>query len=508
VKLIPRTRGGALLRFALAGVLMITCVAAATAVAGLLQVQNIVNALNGDKAIKVSEIQDLPALGAPETILAIGTDRRLGTKIFGNTDTMMLIRLDANSSTINVISIPRDLEVHLPGYGGQRINAAYTIGGPDLLLRTLRAQVFPGLVVNHIVILTFGGFEKLIDGIGCVYGDVDHRYYNNTALTDYSSIDIQPGYQKMCNSDALAFVRFRHTDSDIVRNARQQDFIRWAKGGYGVGELLANRDRLLSIFGHNSYTDPGLHSVDGLISLFDLVLNLEGHTIKSIRFPYVFGNCTSGGQTPCYVYAQSAGAAHRAYHAFMTPTAAPATAPSTAASTHRHKHGHPPPVGGLTADSADGRSQSAQVGAIGIPVFYPKLILANSYYCFAITGNCSDPTEPAYEYAHSYPRAYTVRAPDHAGYPAYRMTIAINPVEGWYYGVQGMAWRDPPILNHPTQTQVINGKSLMEFFDGHKLSLVAWRTPVAVYWVTNTLDDHIPNGQLKAIAASLTHYTG
>ena len=72
----------------------------------------------------------------------------------------------------------------------------------------------------------------MVNAIGCVYTDVDHRYYNNTALTDYSSIDIQPGYQKLCGSDALSFVRFRHTDTDIVRNARQQDFIRWAKSQF------------------------------------------------------------------------------------------------------------------------------------------------------------------------------------------------------------------------------------------------------------------------------------
>ena len=68
-------------------------------------------------------------------------------------------------------------------------------GGTPLLIKTLKTEVFPGLAVNHVVDINFGGFEKLVDAIGCVYGDVDHRYYNNTALTDYSSIDIQPGYR-------------------------------------------------------------------------------------------------------------------------------------------------------------------------------------------------------------------------------------------------------------------------------------------------------------------------
>ena len=117
--------------------------------------------------------------------------------------------------------------------------------------------MFPGLHVNHIVDVNFKGFREMVDAIGCVYTDVDHRYYNVSALgpNDFSSINIQPGYQKLCGTLALEFVRFRHTDSDLVRNARQQDFIRWAKDQYGVDNLFANRDKLLRIFGQNAQTD-------------------------------------------------------------------------------------------------------------------------------------------------------------------------------------------------------------------------------------------------------------
>ena len=85
-----------------------------------------------------------------------------------------------------------------------------------------------------------------------MYGDVDHRYYNNTDYTDYSSIDVQPGYQKMCGTNALAFVyASRHTDfPDIVRNARQQDFLRLVKDQFSV-ELPDRRTSagFLRIFG-------------------------------------------------------------------------------------------------------------------------------------------------------------------------------------------------------------------------------------------------------------------
>jgi len=88
-----------------------------------------------------------------------------------------------------------------------------------------------------------------VNAIGCVYTDVDHRYYNNTALTDYSSIDIQPGYQKLCGTDALEFVRFPTPTATSVRNARQQDFIPLGQGPVQVGQIYNNKDTLLRIFG-------------------------------------------------------------------------------------------------------------------------------------------------------------------------------------------------------------------------------------------------------------------
>jgi polyisoprenyl-teichoic acid--peptidoglycan teichoic acid transferase len=218
----------------------------------------------------------LPKPGAPQTILLIGSDHRSGVTSFkkSNTDTMLLVRLNAASSTINVMSIPRDLQVEIHGFGSDKINAAYSEGGYGLLIKTIKQNVFPDLHVNHIVDTNFAGFSDLVDAIGCVYADADRRYYNVSApgLNDDSSIDIEPGYQKLCGhnqsvSGALPFVRFRHTDTDIVREARQQDFIRWAKEQYPISKLVANRDRLLRIFGKHSTLDKTLQTEDGILEL-------------------------------------------------------------------------------------------------------------------------------------------------------------------------------------------------------------------------------------------------
>jgi hypothetical protein len=74
--------------------------------------------------------------------------------------------------------------------------------------------------------------------------------------------------------------------------------------------------------------------------------------------------------------------------------------------------------------------------------------------------------------------------------------------------VQGSTWLNPPILSSPSGTKTVNGKQLLLFTNGSKLSVVAWRTPQAVYWISNTLTDDLTNQQMVAIAASLTKAAG
>jgi LCP family protein required for cell wall assembly len=510
---IPHSRLGMAWRFVLCGVLLVAGAAATTAVAGLLQVKTIVGEISVNPGIVTKQIS-LPKPGAPQTILLIGSDHRSGEPFrLANTDTMLLVRLNARSSTINVMSIPRDLQVDIPGVGVAKINAAYSEGGYGLLIKTIKANVFPNLRVNHIVDTNFTGFSQLVDAIGCVYSDVDRRYYNdsNSGLPgdSYSSIDIQPGYQKLCGhnqsvSGALPFVRFRHLDSDIVREARQQDFIRWAKDQFSVSKLLSEKDRLLKIFGKQSTLDKTLQSTDQILDLFNLVLNADASTIHQVPFPADLQPCTS---TSCVVTSDQP-AEQAAFQRFMaaTPKAATATAnkaKATPASLKGHKHIAKIPTGGLTSDVSDGRAQAAALSRVGMPVYFPRLIKAGSQYCTSLTGNCVGAGEPAEQYTQAYPREYQIR--DQRGRPhaAYRMTLVLNSLLGEYYGVQGTAWTNPPLLRSPSGTRDIAGKKLFLYANGGRLTTVAWHNGPDVYWISNTLTSTIPNPQMVGMAASL-----
>ncbi|HEX4751415.1 MAG TPA: LCP family protein [Solirubrobacterales bacterium] len=478
--------------------------ATTTAVAGLLEFKQIATYVSATPAIKHARVV-IPNPGNPQTILILGSDHRAGEpRSAANTDTIMLVRLDASSSTINVMSIPRDLMVDISLANGQvetaKVNAAYSLGGPNLVVKTIDENVFPALQVNHIVDINFAGFVDLVNAIGCVYTQVDRRYYNNTAYTDYSSIDIEPGYQKLCGTQALAYVRFRHTDNDLVRAARQQAFIREAKDQYGQANLIANRDKLLKIFGEHTQTDANLHSTDGLINLFNLVAFADGHAIKQIPFPTA--NIADMVGNVAYVTANT-NAEQAAFNRFMAPTvAAPAvTTPggSTPAATASTATPARAPTAGLVPGLAAGKLQAGALGDAGLPVYVPKLLAAGSQYCSGAIGNC--PAEiPT---VGSYPRKYLLWTTRHHPASAYQMTVVLNATLGRYYDIEGMTWQHAPILAHPTEVRVVGGKSLDLYFGGAKLGLVAWHTPQAVYWISNTLTSNLSKQQMIGLAASL-----
>ena len=121
-----------------------------------------------------------------------------------------------------------------------KINQAYDFGGAKLTTETVK-QLFEtatgkNFAINGVIDVNFNGFQRAVNYVHGVYVDVDRRYYI-PPNTGTSEIDLEPGYQRLVGSDALAYVRFRHNDSDIFRAARQQDFLRQAVGQPSVQKL-------------------------------------------------------------------------------------------------------------------------------------------------------------------------------------------------------------------------------------------------------------------------------
>jgi LCP family protein required for cell wall assembly len=222
--------------------------------------------------------------------MLLGSDRRyadIKAKNPVRSDTIILIRLDPSKGATAIMSLPRDLRVRIPGHGTAKINEAYALGGPSLTVKTVRGLLqtstdpFP---INHVVNVNFGGFTAAVDRLGCVYTDIDTRYYNDNSGPgeDYAEIDIAAGYQRLCGEDALAFVRYRHTDNDIVRAARQQDFLRQAKDQIGLGKLVDDRNELIRIFGR--YTETDIRGTTAILRLIKLVLESAKNPVQEVSF--------------------------------------------------------------------------------------------------------------------------------------------------------------------------------------------------------------------------------
>jgi LCP family protein required for cell wall assembly len=492
-------------RFLLAIFLIVALAAGATATAGLLQVKAIVQAIKASHAPSIGgkEISQAPP-GAPQTLLLIGSDKRFGDKGIHDrhSDTIMLVRLNSHAKAIAMLSIPRDLKVDVPGHGQDKINSSYAIGGPELTAKVVKQILSTPqrpFKINHIIDINFSLFQRLVNKLGRVYVDVDRNYFHQSSgglgsANDYSSIDIQPGYQLLAGGDSLAFVRYRHNDTDIVRAARQQSFLRDAKEQYGTGKLINNRQELANLFGTYTRSDRSFKTETGLIKLLNLMVSLAGAPTVQIHFPAILG-----APTDPFVTANAADV-QTAVSRFLDASSANAGAAThkpakkkkkTSKRTRRRKAATSGvPAGMINAKNA-GETQGIDLGAgVGLPVYYPKVVPMQARYMGPI--------------AKIYPRAYVLQGPGGRGYKSYRMVLDSGLGFGNYIGVQGTSWKDPPILKSPGAYETVNHRKLELFYDGHRVLLVAWRTPHGSYWISNTLQELVPGRQMVEMAASLT----
>ena len=475
-------RPGLWKRLLLGALVVVFAAAGATAVAAFHEIDKVVDALELGAELKLGRELAETDPGEPQTLMLLGSDRRPKNNIEGaagaRSDTIMLVRLDPKKEAIAIMSLPRDLKVEIPGHGTDKINTAYDYGGPRLTLRTVKRLT--GLSVNHVINVNFKGFWRAVNAIGCVYTDIDRRYYN--ALAEYTYINLQPGYQRLCGTDALQYVRFRHEDNDLVRSARQQDFLRLAKQQVTSSELFDKRDRLLRIFGRNTTTDSALRSRSEVLRLLKLVLGTAGLPIREVHF--------EGHVGPSYVEASDA-QVKRLVNEFLQVEDTPGPRGELQGQRkpkRKRKKPRTPDELGLEDASVFGREQAllaVQSGAGGsLPVLYPRLRLKGSIYI-------------------DQPRVYKLRGTDGKRYGAYRMVLrSSNSALGEYYGIQGLTWQDAPILEDPSEIRKIGRREYELHYDGDRLRLVAWRTPKAVYWVSNTLLLTLTERQMLAIARS------
>jgi LCP family protein required for cell wall assembly len=460
----------------LAGCLIVVAAIAATIATGtLLEVKAFTDALKESPKLNLGNELASANAGGAQTLLLIGSDKRAKGAIDGgsppHSDTMLLVHLDPHEPDTTMLSVPRDLKVTIhPDHGAattQKINAAYSIGGAKLAVKTVK-QVL-GVPINHVIDINFAGFKDLVNYLGCVYVQVDRRYYHSNvglpAGDTYDEINIEPGYQKLCGNDALHYVRYRHTDTDLVRNARQQDFLRQIKNQIGAAGLVARRHGIEQIFGQYASTD--IRSADDVLKLLELLVQSASHPVRQVTFGATLG--------PSYVTA-SPEQVHRTVQQFLHGGTAPGHIQVSSAG-RAHGHGSTAKRTPLTPASADELAQAHSLATTEpFRVYYPVS---------RVTSPSAAPDDT---------RPYLLN-----GNYAYVVVVAQGGL-GQFYDLQGTTWTTPPILKNPNQTIRLGGRNFQLYFEGQRLRVVAWRYGRGTYWLTNTLQNILTNRQMLAIA--------
>ncbi len=489
----PRVARSMYKRFLLAALVVVLSSAATVATAALLEFKDdkdiFLRAGGGGLSKETKGALDDVDQGGPQTILLLGSDQRwadIKSKNPVRSDTIILLRLDPERGATAVMSLPRDLKVRIPGHGTDKINAAYAIGGPTLSVKTIRNLLH--IPINHVVNVNFGGFRRAVDRLGCVYTDVDRRYFNDNSPpfgggADYATIDVKAGYQKLCGQDALDFVRYRHFDTDLVRAARQQQFLSDAKSQIGVGRIFSDRKALLRIFGR--YTQTDINDGDAILRLLKLAVESAQKPVQEIPFP---GDITGDYVTATEEHLQDV--AHRFLNVAPAQTATKKASsgskkPKKRSSSKRSSSSSALPPGMQKAGT--GAEDEAVQLATKLPfaVYYPK----------ATVSGASLQTDDS--------RAYDIFDRGRHRYRMYRMVIKTEGL-GQYYGVTGTNWTGPPILDNPSERRKLGSRSYELFYDGSKLRLVSWRSGKAVYWISNTLSRTLSNQQMLALARSVS----
>jgi LCP family protein required for cell wall assembly len=443
--------------------------------------------------------------GGPLTFLILGSDRREGSKNpaereGARSDTILLVRFDPSQGQTSVLSIPRDLMVNIrtPSgalYPNTKINAAYTIGSIDnsndggsvLAAETIEREVFPELKgkLNGIIDVNFRGFISVVDALGCAYVNVDHRYLGGgSADENFSAINLQAGYQKLCYNNALSYVRFRHFDSDLVRVARQQDFLRDLREQ--ISPEIGSIDRIAKDVGHAIRTNFKA-SASELILLSKLIAFSQTKPLRQVKFRYADAAFSGPNgesfvtSTPELERETLADFLHGDERVQLPASHGSSAGSGSSSGRHHSSADSAASARAINLYPTTGESEALKAAPkVPFGVLYPALQ----------TGSASQQEV----------RPYALRDRQQHLHFAY-IVVWQTTEDGGYYDFEGTNWLDPPLFIH-SRDQMIGGREYKFVDDGSHIHVVGWISHGALYWVTNTLLEELSNSQMLAIAKS------
>ncbi|NIV32170.1 MAG: cell envelope-related transcriptional attenuator [Anaerolineae bacterium] len=240
-------------------------------------------------------------------LLLLGIDRRGGTGWGYRTDTIMVVTLDPDSRTAGILSIPRDLQLPIPGRGQDRINTANVYGsrsgdpdgGPSLLASTIEGSF--GIPIDGYLMVDFGAFVEIVDTLGGIEVDVPKRLHD-TRYPDpkpgdphaFKTIHFEPGPQQMDGTRALEYARSRMSTSDFDRAKRQQQVVLAIREKALSASAIPSWPKLAAVVTGSVRTDM---RPDELLAVAIMAARADMSSLKQVvlEHPLVYGHRRSDG---------------------------------------------------------------------------------------------------------------------------------------------------------------------------------------------------------------------
>lgn len=228
----------------------------------------------------------------PVNILVMGLDEARDVEgatpddLVGRTDTMLLVRVDPEGEVVNVMSIPRDTRVEIPGYGIEKINQANFEGGAELAAQTVMHN-FDNVKIDRFVRVSTNAFKEIVDLVGGVEVLVpkEMQYEDKTQGL---VIDLKPGLQNLDGDEAEQFARFRQDSyGDIGRVQRQQILLKALRKRMTNPLVLAKLPQIVKVL--QDHIDTNL-SAEEMLALAGFGLKLDSKDIHMVMLPGEFSD--------------------------------------------------------------------------------------------------------------------------------------------------------------------------------------------------------------------------
>jgi LCP family protein required for cell wall assembly len=452
-------------------------------------------------------------------ILVLGTDRWANNQgEYVRSDSLMLVHVDPNEDYLSILSLPRDLRVEVPGSGMQKLNFAYSKGGADLAIQTVKELT--GVNVTEYLEVDFEAFRQMTEELGGVYVDVDCRYLQTDI--DYEPIDLQPGYQVLEGENALDYVRFRlDTNLDFGRMYRQQRFmaaLREQALGWDLGLKMPG---LISAFFDNVQTTLTMDEITELA--YWAVTGLTGDRIRQVTLD----NCTNQTIDGVWYVIPAEGALEEAVEDFMTAPEAVSAAQTTVANagttteataegtgTTTEGAGTTTDGAGTTTEGAGTTTEGAGTTEVSSEFITDPEEIADSETWFQVANQAPFQVvapgyiPEGYDLVDWYPAdgsgAYDIVVGDEVEKAlkfVYQLTREGEQLDQ-YLGIMETTWLEAPAACAGREVEY-NGVVYTVVGTAQSIDHVWWVRDGVLYWVSNTLSYVLHSSELIKVAESM-----